>query len=228
LLSHFWGSLQTPFLLKYYGGQFGEPINKPIPAITANYEHYGLVTPVPRLAPFIVELRTNMDARSVEEPLTTITTSGAHHCLAHPQLRPYIVPTYHGKDDLRCHSVDQPFPTITGVDGFVITQPFLVKYNGTGGALSIDDPLHTISTRDRFGLVSTQVIPSGTIFLLDILYRLLRTRELAAAHSFKKTYVFLGGRSNTVKLIGNSVPIEMGTALCTSILAPMAAQRNAA
>jgi DNA (cytosine-5)-methyltransferase 1 len=37
--------------------------------------------------------------------------------------------------------------------------PFLVKYNGTGGPCSPDDPLPTVTSRDRMGLVTPFLVP---------------------------------------------------------------------
>ncbi len=209
------------FLLKYYGGQFGEPTNKPLGTITANYEHYALITPVPKMEPYLVEFHQHMYARSWEEPLTTIATSGNHHAVA----RPIIVPVNHGGEDLRCYSTDQVLPTITSFDAWAIAQaiktPFLLKYNGTGGALDAYDPLHTISTRDRFGLARPQIVQEEAFFSLDILFRMLKVRELAAATSFPPSYHFMGeNREDNVRLIGNAVPVEMGTALCDAIFRP--------
>lgn len=211
-----------PFLLKYYGGQFGEPINKPVPTICANYEHYALVTP--KLDPFIVEFRGNMNARRLGEPLTTIATSGAHHGLA----QPVIIPVHHGEKDLRCYPTDRAFPTITSFDAWAMVQavkkPFIVKYYGTGIAVDPErDPLDTITTRDRFGLVTPQIVEElregEMLFWLDILFRMLKVEELAEATSFPRSYHFKGKkREDNVKLIGNAVPVFMGTALCDSIL----------
>lgn len=40
-------------------------------------------------------------------------------------------------------------------------QPFLVRYNGQGNALPIDEPLGTLTTKDRFGLVAPTLIQTG-------------------------------------------------------------------
>ena len=55
--------------------------------------------------------------------------------------------------------------------------------------------------------------------MLDILFRMLTVKELAAAHSFPDDYWFAGTKSDQVKQIGNSVPVRVARALCASTLA---------
>lgn len=51
-------------------------------------------------------------------------------------------------------SVEEPLPTISTAGYITKVQPFLTSYYGTGnGAHSIDDPLGTVTTKDRHALV---------------------------------------------------------------------------
>ena len=34
-----------------------------------------------------------------------------------------------------------------------MVEPFIVEYYGQGGAVPLDIPLHTVTTKDRFGVV---------------------------------------------------------------------------
>jgi DNA (cytosine-5)-methyltransferase 1 len=316
------------FLVKYFGGHDAHSLDEPIPTICANYEHYALCEPFiigaggpqyagkPRsveqpfrtvltdawaalVESFIVELRNKQFARSLDEPLSVVATSGAHHALCscfirvncqaflsrfqgnhtgredgagrnYPLDNPLppldtsnryglvqscIVPVNHGPDmrshDLdqpmptitsvdawglgqsfllqaahgadpypgrRCHSLDEPLKTITaGGDGWALVspemQPFIVKYNSTGSANSVDEPLDTVTTKDRFGLCLPHL---GAV--LDIRFRMLQPHELAAAMSFPKTYFFAGNREDKVKQIGNAIAVGVGRALCRTIL----------
>jgi DNA (cytosine-5)-methyltransferase 1 len=47
---------------------------------------------------------------------------------------------------------------------------------------------------------------------LDILTRMLQPHDLAAAHSFPKSYQFTGSKEAQTKQIGNSVPVELAAA----------------
>ena len=80
-------------------------------------------------------------------------------------------------------------------------EPFLVVYygsDGSGGWQSIDRPIRTLTTLDRFGLVTWR---EGIPFL-----RMLQVEELRAAMGFPPTYKFEHGtRRDHVKMLGNGV-----------------------
>lgn len=80
-------------------------------------------------------------------------------------------------------------------------EPFLIVYygsDGSGGWQSIDRPIRTLTTLDRFGLVTWR---KGTPFL-----RMLQAEELQAAMGFPSTYRFEHGtRRDHVKMLGNGV-----------------------
>lgn len=80
-------------------------------------------------------------------------------------------------------------------------EPFLVVYygsDGSGGWQSIDFPLRTLTTIDRFGLVTWK---STTPML-----RMLQPPEIQRAMGFDNRYVLpYGSRRDRVKLLGNAV-----------------------
>lgn len=109
--------LQMPFLSKYYGGVVGSSPNNPTPTVTA-IDHNALTAPFltqyysgadhantvrnplqtitvqPRhflSNAYLTILRNNMDCRSVQEPLNTITTSGAHFAFTKVYIKKYSV-----------------------------------------------------------------------------------------------------------------------------------------
>jgi len=155
--------------------------------------------------------KANINPRSVNDPMPTITGTDAW-ALA----QPFMVACNHGNDDSRSYSVDKPVPTITGVDALGLAQPFLVNYNSNGGPHSVDDPLDTVTGKDRFGLVMP--LADGRKALVDVLFRMLTPKELAAAMSFPENYVFNGPRDAQVKQIGNAVAVNTAKALCMSLL----------
>jgi len=161
--------------------------------------------------PFIAELRNGKTANPLSEPLSTVTTKGAHHAL----VEPFIAPVNHGAGDKRTYSLENPMPTVTTMDAWGLVEPFLVKYNGTAKAQPISEPIDTITSKDRFGLVETS---QGTM-RIDIRFRMLKPHELAAAMSFDSTYKFSGNREEQVRQIGNAVPVLLGQALCEAALA---------
>ncbi len=94
-------------------------------------------------------------------------------------------------------------------------EDFLVKFFGTGRAQSVDQPLGTVTTKDRFGLVEIFEKTPG----LDIRLRMLQPHELARAQSFPDDYKFCGNKGEIVKQIGNAVPGRIAAALCRELIA---------
>lgn len=118
------------------------------------------------------------------------------------------------KNDKRVYSTKSPFPTITSADAWAMAKPCIIKYNGTGKANSVEEPLDTVTAKDRFGLM----IPGVGVVGLDIRFRMLRPHELAAAMGFPKNYEFTGTREQQVKQIGNAVSCGTAKALCKALL----------
>lgn len=194
-------SIVQPFIVPFLGEREGQKarvksVDEPLQTLTTR-NPIGLAQPF--LVPYYTERPEEKHARtrSVEEPLPTITATGGGKVGV---VEPFIISA--GGANLRQpRSTEQPLPTVMGSDRLAIAEPFLTKYNRTAtGAYSIDEPIDTISTRDRFGLV--QPVIDG--YVLDIHFRMLQPHELAAATSFPKTYVFTGTREDVVKQIGNS------------------------
>jgi DNA (cytosine-5)-methyltransferase 1 len=185
-------------------------------------------------------------AKSVEEPVGTITSGGIHHALAEP----FLVDTAHEGGD-RSRSVDLPLPTVAGnrghmaviqpgllpqqsggalrpvdqpaptiaTDGAVgLVEPYLIEYYGNGEARSVNEPLPTATTKARFGLARPEVMLDGKRYLLDIKFRMLQPHELAAAQGFRKDYKFTGTKTEQVKQIGNAVPRHLARALVAAVL----------
>jgi DNA (cytosine-5)-methyltransferase 1 len=94
-------------------------------------------------------------------------------------------------------------------------EPFLLVYYGSdaaGGWQSVERPLRTITTLDRFALVT----PTTEGHQM----RMLQPPELAAAMGFPKTYLWPLGitRREHIKLIGNAVAPPMMKAVVKSLL----------
>ncbi|MCG2738799.1 MAG: DNA cytosine methyltransferase [Syntrophaceae bacterium] len=172
--------------------------------------------------PFVIGQQSGAAPRSVDHPVPTIAAAGAISLV-----EPFVVAVNYGAcdDRTRTHSLEMPFPTVTGADvcrvgaAQGLAEPFIVEYYGTGGACSVDAPLSTQTTKDRFGLAQPLVFEAGGHrYLLDIRFRMLQPHELAAAMSFPKDYCFAGNREEKVKQIGNAVPVLTAAALCEALL----------
>ncbi len=91
--------------------------------------------------------------------------------------------------------------------------PFLIVYygsDGAGGWQTLDRPLRTITTVDRFGLVEWE---GNTPFL-----RMLQVTELRRAMGFGDNYRMQHGtRRDKIKLLGNAVSPPVVTAIIQSL-----------
>lgn len=96
---------------------------------------------------------------------------------------------------------------------FGVVDPLIISYYGTVNVSEVSKPLPTITAKDRFGLVKF-----GDGKYLDIHFRMLHWKELAAAHSFPPAYEFYGNQDDIVKQIGNSVPTALAEALAFTSL----------
>ena len=206
-------ALAQPFLIPHYGERDGQTprthsVDDPVPTIPATGNGKFAV-----VEPFILQTSHGQRTHDINQPLPTITTArGGDFAVVDP----YIVQTSERRR-VEVDSVDDPLRTITAAAGrcFGLAEPYITKYNGTAkSAQSIEEPLDTVTAKDRFGLV--QPVVNG--YALDIRFRMLQPHELAAAMSFPKTYVFTGTRGDVVKQIGNAWGGETARALCRAIL----------
>ena len=167
-------ALSVAHIMKNYAGGYngaGSAADAPLDTVTAK-DHNSLVTA------HILTMRNNMDGQPADEPLTTISTSGAHHAEV---------------------------------------QAFLVKYFSNGAAKSVDTPLDTVTTKDRFALVT---IHGEEYIITDIRMRMLQPRELFNAQGFPGDYIIetdANGnpypKSKQVARCGNAVTPPVATAL---------------
>ena len=127
------------------------------------------------------------------------------------------------------HELTRPTGTITATDHHAVTtatlsdepcdrsdrlHAFMVKYYGTGGGSSINGPVHTITSKDRMGLVTVQ----GCDYrIVDIGMRMLEPHELLRAQfgRFADSFDLEIARTkrNKIRLIGNSVCPEVADAI---------------
>ena len=103
-------ALSVAQIMKNYGGNYkgaGSAVDEPLDTVTAK-DHNSLVTA------HILTMRNHMDGQSIDEPLTTISCSGAHHAEVEAFLIKYFS---HGNNE---KPIDRPLDTITAKDRFAI------------------------------------------------------------------------------------------------------------
>jgi DNA (cytosine-5)-methyltransferase 1 len=101
--------------------------------------------------PFIDVLRNNVPPQSVDNPVSTIATSGAHHGLVQPAdaAEPFVLTQSQGGEG---RPTTEPLPTIPCGGAHALIAPY---YGGGSGlsAKSAEQPLDAITTLARFGLI---------------------------------------------------------------------------
>lgn len=174
----------------------------------------------------------------IDAPLGTIMAQGQKHALVSAMLL-----KHNGGNNDSCgasgQSLDKPCDSITSRDSKSLATvklgtlsdaetleraravyAFLVRYNGKGEPEELTKPLGTLTTKDRYGLVTCTV--DGTEYVVvDIGMRMLTPRELFRAQGFSDSYDIeatsvLGApltKTAQVKMCGNSVPPPMGAAI---------------
>jgi DNA (cytosine-5)-methyltransferase 1 len=108
------------------------------------------------LEPFMVTLRTNATVQDLKQPIGTLTAGGVHHGL----VIPYMIGLNHaGADGSRVRGVESSLWTVTTANGAALVVPFVVAYySGGGQTSSVDQPLPTVVTKPRFGVVAPFIL----------------------------------------------------------------------
>ncbi|MCY9198091.1 DNA cytosine methyltransferase [Bacillus atrophaeus] len=194
-----------PFIIKVnHSGDFfrGQAIDKPLQTVTAK-NGWGIVDPILiQMGYGDPEGRRVLD---LQKPLGTITAGGNKFAIATSHLIKLRGTCRDGQ------TVTNPMPTITA-GGLHVgeVRAFLTKFYGSDTGQSLEGPLHTITTKDRFGLVT---IKGEKYQIVDIGMRMLQPHELFAAQGFPKDYVIdrdaSGKRYSKAKQVarcGNAVP----------------------
>lgn len=156
--SHGAGALVQPYIVAWdnqsggAGGGIGS-IEEPISTVVTKARH-GVAEP------FLVELRGTSgqqvegSAKSLGDPCSAVTTSGAHHTL----VEPFLIKTANGEsrggEGSRAKSLDDPMPTVCGNRGdLALIEPFLLGQQQGATLRPIDRPAPTVSTAGAIALV---------------------------------------------------------------------------
>ncbi|MHB0881635.1 DNA cytosine methyltransferase [Paenibacillus sp. SEL1] len=150
-------------------------------------------------------------SNDLDDPLSTVTTVD-HNALVTSHLVKM-------KGTNIGQLVEEPIQTITaGGNHFGEVRAFLLKYYGSAdNGQTMDGPLHTITTKDRFGLVTIHGVDYQ---IVDIGMRMLEPHELFAAQGFPSNYIIevdadgkRYSKSAQVARCGNAVPPPFAEAL---------------
>lgn len=203
-------------------------LDKPLGTVVAGGAKHALVAAF--LAQHNAGARMERNAgRSATAPLSTLTTRGTQQQVVAASLL-----SLHGTSR-RDASIETPHPTICAGGGHgALVAAFLQKYYGQGLGQEAGEPLHTLSTRDTFGLVTVE-IDGATYAIADIGMRMLTPREMFRAQGFPDSYrieTAPDGRTFTkteqTRMCGNSVCPPLPEALARANCAHVAEREEQA
>lgn len=226
---------------------YGPLAPKTMARVHAGIDRYWL----PLLVP--VEGREGKEARPVSEPVRTMTTRNETGLLvpcggtwredAAPTSEPFSTRTTRETDglafiaELRGGSSDarpvaHPLATVTASGNH---HALVTTYNGKGRTVTVNEPLSTVTTRDRHALLMRNNTPRGnpaqmvtpvsepmrtltteghqsllsaerpTIDIDDVRFRMLEPHEQKRAMDFPADYVIKGNRREQARQAGNAV-----------------------
>ncbi len=163
--------------------------------------------------------------RDITAPLNTVTANGM----------PAAIVTTHLMVNTTGHSgasADSPVPTITTGGHMAEVRAFLIKYYGSDQNPQLNEPLHTVTTKDRFGLVT---VHGEEYAIVDIGLRMLTPRELYRAQGFPDNYIIERGargepmtKTAQVRMCGNSVCPPLARAIVAANYRELGQERAAA
>ncbi|MDX1489702.1 MAG: DNA cytosine methyltransferase [Pseudohongiellaceae bacterium] len=177
-------------------------LNKPLGTVVSGGSKHALV------ATFMAKHfggRYSGAGHDTNEPLATVTATD-HNALVTTHL-------LHLRNNCDARSADEPLPTLTAGGSHVgEVRAFLIKYYSEGGQWQdLREPMHTIPTKDRIGLV---VVHGELYRIIDIGMRMLEPHELFAAQGFPSDYVI------DIDAEGNKTPKYKQVARCGNSVCP--------
>lgn len=210
----------APVIAKHYGGNYTGPggsLEDPLPTVTTK-DHNALV------AAFLSKYHGETSSKEVRgqipgEPIRTIDTSNRFSLITSNLIK--MRGTNIGQ------SVTEPLQTVTaGGNHFGEVRAFLLKYYGAEhDGQACTDPLHTITSKHKFGLVT---VHGQNYQIVDIGMRMLEPHELFAAQGFPTSYIIdrdYAGKKHSkaaqVARCGNAVPPPLAEHLVRANLPEM-------
>lgn len=159
-------------------------------------------------------------ARSMDDPMSTVTNTGSQQRLATASL-------VHLRGNCDARDVDEPLHTVSAggthhglveyklspehEEGALRVAAFMISYYGTENISACDVPAPTVTTKDRLGLV-TVFVKGAPYVIVDICLRMLQPHELYRAQGFPASYIIDKGadgkpftKTEQVHMCGNSV-----------------------
>lgn len=198
-------ALVAPVIARQFGNSVGQSVEDPLGTVMAKADKSQLVTA------FLAKHYTGVVGAELTQPLPTVTTVD-HNALVTSHLVKLRGTCQHGQP------VTEPMPTVTA-GGLHIgeVRAFLLKYYGTNIGHPADEPLQTVTTKHRFGLVTVR---GEDYQIVDIGMRMLEPHELFAAQGFPSDYV-IDHDATGKKFTKTAQVARCGNAVCPPLAAAL-------
>jgi len=231
----------APIVDRQFGRSRGAPADEPIGATTAGGG--GKSAQVSAFLSRFHKSNTNGGRGDVGAPLGAVTAGGQHHAVVAAHIeqantggmlgreagRPFTTVTTTGAQQrvVETTMIEEGALPPAMMERAVKVAAFLVKYYGTGVGRDVERPFDTVTTKERYAVV-TVTIDAVTYVIVDIGMRMLTPRELARAQGFPESYILdpvvpqlIRGKwvskpltkAAQIRMIGNSVCPDVARAL---------------
>lgn len=209
----------------HHGGGQATRADAAVPAITSGGVHANLATPL------LMNNTSHHTGGRADGPVPTVTTGGQVALVAP------LTTDYYGSAST-AHHAEKPLGTVTTLDRHGLVGVVL-GLSAAGAARALETAAwlrkhlgDAVPVEEDTGLAYT-VIGGVRRYFVDILFRMLRPLELAAAMGFPADYEWPRTRTGTinqraaVRMIGNAVSVRTARALIAGVLPRGAAKRKA-
>ena len=143
--------LCTPTVTKFQQNSLGQSPDKPLDTVMAGAPRFGAV------APSLIQYHTEQSSgevrgQKIDKPAMTVDGSNRYAINA-----AYLTKYFSGEQQSGA-SLEEPAPTVTAIDHTALVTGSIVKYySGAEQYSSLDEPLHTVTTKDRHGLAASHL-----------------------------------------------------------------------
>jgi DNA (cytosine-5)-methyltransferase 1 len=212
----------SPHLQRQFGRSDVASAESPVPTVMPGGQGKTAL-----VAAFLAQHNGGMVGHPAQRPLSTLTNRCTQQqVVAASLLSHQRTSNVNGGNG----SLERPINCLTTANHVAEVRAFLLKYYGTDQDPQIEGPLHTITTKERFGLVTVEGV---NYEIVDIGMRMLSARELFRAQGFPDAYqidVEHAGRplpkSSQVRMCGNSVCPQLAAALVKANCPELAKQKR--
>lgn len=205
----------------HQGERRAHPGNEPLPTITG--AHRGELA---LIAPTLINTRNGERqgqaprVHDIQAPYPTVTAQGSQGAL----VAAFLARHYGGHENDGA-ALSTPMSTVTARDHHSLVMAFLTTYYGTEQDTRLTNPLPTVTSRHRFGLVTVR---GERYCITDIGMRMLQPPELYRAQGFPAEVKLLGTKESQIELCGNSVSPPVAAAIVRANMIQTAEEAAAA